>query len=321
MFYLLKKRKDILAIVVTTADAIRALRAYKSIKDSKKTVSMDIEIIVNSMNKNYINEIKEVFKGIKVIITETKSNGFPGFGKNTAFEHFRNHKNNYDFLFYIDGDDFIYPCAFEQFEKLLQYNADILGLQSTDFFLSEKDYRVSDFINKTKEKNDFLHPVIDSFYLHSWNDLEINLSKRFVKDIFAPIQNQYPPDRVLFFSKDFLTKEKDIGFPNDMNVYDDYVFSFQLFERALNKDYSYAQFSSSYCYVYDRINDAAETKKHEDNGVGREWIDKKAKEYLIPLSQNCEIFDFSIVPHLKIGTPDNFKLEDKILFLKNHLIF
>ena len=146
------------------------------------------------------------------------------------------------------------------------------------------------------------------------------MSKRFPKDIHAEIHKQYPPDRTLFLSNNILNNEKDLGFPEDMSVYDDYVFCFKLYDRAINKEYSYAQFSSSYCYVYDRINDASQTKKHEDGDLGRKWIDQKAKEYLMPLSRKNHALDFSIVPHFQIGAPKSFNKNHKINFIKNNLI-
>ena len=320
MFSFLKQKKNILAVVLTSSDEKRALRAYESIKNSPTNFSMDIEIIVNSLNKDYIKSIQQTFKNIKVKITETQSNGHSGFGKNTVFDYFRNHKNQYDYLFLIDGDDFLYPTAFKQFEQVLSMNPDIVGLQSSDTLITSLDYRAKDFIEETKNESEFLHLIEDPYYLHSWNDLQINMSKQFPKDIYSEIHKQYPPDRTLFLSHRILNNEKDLGFPKDMSVYDDYVFCFMLYQRAIKKEYSYAHFSSSYCYVYDRINDAAQTKKHEDGDLGRQWIDKKAKEYLLPLFQESDFPNFSIVPHVKLEKPENFNLEEKVNFIKNNLI-
>jgi len=320
MFKLFKKHKDLLAVVLTSFDSRRALRAYNSIKNSPKSISIDLEIVVNSLNPNYIDEVKKTFKDINVKITETKSNGHSGFGKNSIFELFRNHEINYEYLFYIDGDDFIYPTAFEKFEQMISMNPDIIGLQSHDFMLSENDYRASDFIKTTKQNNEFLHTIEHPYYLHSWNELEINMCKKFPKDIFGKIHEQYPPDRTLFLSANILKNEKDLFFLDDMSVYDDYIFCFILFERALNNNYSYAQFSNSFCYVYDRINDNALTKTFEDEKNDRAWIDKKAKSHLLPLAKKCKTFDFSIVPHFQLGPPKNFSMNDKIEFLRKNLI-
>jgi hypothetical protein len=57
MFQLFKKRKDSLIVLLTSSDCKRTRRAYESIKNSKKFMTIDIEIIVNSLNKNHIHQI------------------------------------------------------------------------------------------------------------------------------------------------------------------------------------------------------------------------------------------------------------------------
>ena len=74
MLGLFKKRKDVLVVILTSSDVKRARRAYESVKNSPKHVSMDIEIIVNSLNKNYRAEVEKEFANDKVKITETESN-------------------------------------------------------------------------------------------------------------------------------------------------------------------------------------------------------------------------------------------------------
>jgi hypothetical protein len=202
MFTIFKKRKNILAVILTSSDVKKTRRAYESLRKSPKSITMDIDIVVNTLNKTYINEIRKEFEKDKVLIVETESNGLCGKGKNSVLDHFRSHKNHYDYLMPIDGDDFFYPSAFKQFEKVLSVGHDILGLQIADELIS-----VSPVI-----ENPYVHKVIDNIALHSWNDEEWNLSKKFPKDVSKPVLNQTTPDRTMFLSEKLLKEEKNSVF-------------------------------------------------------------------------------------------------------------
>lgn len=322
MFQLFKKRKDALVVLLTSSDCKRTRRAYESIKNSKKSMTIDIEIIVNSLNKNHINNITNEFKKDKVRIIETESNGGCGKGKNSVLEHFRNHQNNYDYLMQFDADDFLYPSAFEQYEKMLSKGPDILGLQASDTLIQESDERARDFFDDSyKHGNEFLHYIVDNYFLHSWNEKELNLNKLFPKNVFENVSDQYPPDRTIFMSANILKKETDLWVPEDIQKYTDYIFSVRLFEKALNNSYSYAHFSNSYCYVYDRTNENAVSSTYEEFNQTRESFNKKFPELIKDAVEKCDYkIDFSIVPHFEIGKPNDFSHQDKIQFIKNNII-
>lgn len=322
MFNFFKKRKNVLAVILTSSDVKRARRAYETVKNNSKTLSMDIEIIVNSLNKDYLKEVQQEFKKDKIIITETKSNGRCGKGKNTVLDHFRNHNKNYDYLMPVDGDDFFYPTAFAQFEKLLSKGPDILGLQASDMLISENDSRAKEFFENSKQKgNEFLHHVSNNHFLHSWNEMELNLSKQFPKDVFQKVTDQFPPDRTLFLSEKILKEEKDLYFPEEISVYDDYVFCVRLFEKALNNDYSYAQFSNSFCYIYDRINENSVTVTYQNFSQSREFFNQEFPRLIKDSVEKCDNnIDFSIIPHFQLGVPKGFATEDKLLFIRKNII-
>ncbi len=308
MFTIFKKRKNILAVILTSSDVKKARRVYESLKNSSKSVTMDIDIIVNTLNKKYINEVRREFKKDKLLIVETESNGLCGKGKNSVLDHFRNHKNNYDYLLPIDGDDFFYPSAFEQFEKALSVGPDILGLQISDELIS-----VSPVI-----ENPYVHKVIDNVALHSWNDEEWNLSKKFPKDVSKPVLNQTTPDRTMLLSEKLLKEEKKLCFPENLVFYDDYSFNVRLFEAALNRNYSYAQFTSSYCYIYDKTNEASVSKEKikDPEKVNMDFYNS-IKDYL----EKCDgKIDFGLIHHLKIGVPKKFDHEEKLDFIKKNIM-
>lgn len=322
MFQLFRKRKDALILILTSSDIKRTRRAYNSIKNSKKSMTIDIEIIVNSLDKNYINEVIREFKKDKLIITETPSDGGCGKGKNSVLEHFRHHKNNYDYLMQFDADDFLYPTAFLQFEKMLAKGPDILGLQASDILIHQKDERAENFFEQSQQKgNEFLHPITKDYFLHSWNNKELNLNQVFPKNVFEKISEQYPPDRILFLSANILKNERDLMVTEKIRKFTDYAFSVHLYEKAINKNYSYAHFSNSYCYVYDRANKKAVSSTYESFNQSREFFNQKFPEIIKDAVEKCDHrIDFSIIPHFKLGEPENFTLNDKIEFLKKNIV-
>jgi hypothetical protein len=322
MFQIFKKRKDLLVIILTSSDTERARRTYDSIINSKKNISIDIEIIVNSLNKEYIKKVKNEFKKEKLIITETESNGGCGKGKNSALNHFRNHKKNYDYLMQIDGDDFLYPTAFENFEKMLSKSPDIIGLQASDTLIKNTDKRATVFFeNSEKKENRFLHSINDSYYLHSWNELELNLNKKFPKNVFENVSEQQPPDRNIFLSSNIIKNEKNLMLPEDIQKFTDYVFSTRLYEKALNKGYSYAHFSNSQCYIYDRTNENAVSSTYEKFNQSRTFFDEKFPQLIEDSVRRCGYkIDFKIIPHFQIGFLDTMKTNDKIDFIKKNII-
>ena len=308
MFRILRKRKNLLAVILTSSDVKKARRTYENLKNSPKSITMDIDIVVNTLNKTYINEVREEFKKDKVLIVETESNGLCEKGKNSVLDHFRNHKNHYDYLMPIDGDDFFYPSAFEQYEKALSVGPDILGLQIADELIN-----VSPVV-----ESQYIHKVNDKIALHSWNDEEWNLSAKFPKDINKPVLNQTTPDRTMFLSERILKEEKGLYFPENLIYYDDYSFNVRLFEAALNRNYSYAQFSNSYCYIYDKTdsNTVSKTKIDDADAVNKAFV-----ESIQWYAERCNFeVDFRIIPFLRTELPKKFSHADKISFLRKSIL-
>ena len=117
----------VMVIILTSSQAQYAYRGYESIKrQTQHSFDYDIFINVNTLNKDYINEIREQFKEVidDITIVETESNGKPGKGHNSILELFHQHPE-YDYMFCLDGDDLFYPYAFQQYEKLFQKKPDL----------------------------------------------------------------------------------------------------------------------------------------------------------------------------------------------------
>ena len=127
-----------LLIILTTSNEKLLKISYESCLNQKHH-NLDYHIIinVNSLNKNYYNDVITEFKNFNVEIIQTQSNGKPGMGHNSCIDIFKN-KLQYSYLIHIDGDDFLYPYAFHQLQKAISLTKnnniypDLLVLQGND---------------------------------------------------------------------------------------------------------------------------------------------------------------------------------------------
>ena len=129
----------ILITILTSFNEYILYETYNSVINQKNhNLKYNIIIVVNSLNKNYYQDVLKKFKNIDVEIIETKSNGKPGMGHNSCINLFKNRKE-YDYLIPIDGDDYLYPYGLHQIEKLFVYNPDIIVGGNEDVISNFKD--------------------------------------------------------------------------------------------------------------------------------------------------------------------------------------
>lgn len=98
-----------------------------------------IIIFVNTLDELFYNEVVDFFKHhnysrLKRLI-RTESNGKPGKGYNSLFSYFKN-DSSYEYLFTMDGDDFLYPESLYRVNMLIdKYNPDIINLAGNTKFV------------------------------------------------------------------------------------------------------------------------------------------------------------------------------------------
>lgn len=122
--------------VLTTRDAEKARRCVNSVDCE----DVDIVVIVNSPDPQYLQQVRESCSGYTVI--ETECNGTPGKGKNSVLDYFIQHR--YQYLLPIDGDDYYNKGAVKQivrYVKILEpeYLPDVFGdLKNSMTYKGEK---------------------------------------------------------------------------------------------------------------------------------------------------------------------------------------
>ena len=94
--------------ILTSWDLLRLDRAIESIQAQHVMLPFWVEI--NSQNVDYIQEALALCgkRGVECFVST--STGKAGVGKQAVFDRFRTHYSE-DYLYLLDGDDWLYPCA------------------------------------------------------------------------------------------------------------------------------------------------------------------------------------------------------------------
>lgn len=242
----MNNEKKIMVVILTSSQAQYAYRGYRSIKNQKQhSFNYDIFINVNSLNKNYINEVKEQFKDINdVNIVETESNGKPGKGHNSIIELFQKY-TKYDYMFCLDGDDMFYPCAFQQYEQLFnkQPNIDLVHLMIND--------------NVTFEKRDHKNiKLMGNFYLYTAMEHQKNWwqEKKIGNPFKEPLDKCRTPSRILITSRNIFKTKTNIRYCEECKLYDDYLAFLNFTQAQLDGELNTIALSDPTIYCYNAIN-------------------------------------------------------------------
>lgn len=205
---------------------------YNSIKNQENTkINFDIKIVVNSLNKNYYNDVKRKFENINVEIIETESNGKPGMGHNSCLELFSK-REEYDYLIPIDGDDFLYPYALKQIEKLLIYNPDIIVGGNEDVISNYKE----------------LYNKESSIYLTNKYFLNIEPNILIKKEFM--LGKKGTPCRLLLINRKILNYKINEYYCSKCKVFDDYLFYLHVLNLHFTTNMNIYFISLKNIYIY-----------------------------------------------------------------------
>ena len=117
----------ILLMLLTNHKLDKLTRLVKAVENLIPEDSIEIKtvIVVNTLNDNYYDEVKNA--GFSFNVVRTESNGKPGKGKNTCRDLFLN--SDADFMSQVDGDDWLYPTWAKSMAQHINHypNMDALG--------------------------------------------------------------------------------------------------------------------------------------------------------------------------------------------------
>lgn len=223
--------------LLTNHNINKLKRLVKSVENiiPDNLIEIDPVIVVNTLDDDYYNQIKD--ENFSFRVERTESNGKPGMGKNSCRELFL--KSDANFLSQVDGDDWLYPTwAKSMAQHIYQYpNIDVLGLIPVDI-VSPNELGGHTF--KCGDNN--------QYYGNVWG---ISLVKRPNHGpgvghwVDTPIPNSF--DRIILQSKLSATEKMHLQIANG----EDHLYSIQLLRLHQNRKLRYFLTMSSDLYIQD----------------------------------------------------------------------
>ena len=287
-------------VIVLTSNKLKLLhRCVKSVDDQFEVdFEYDKIIDVNTVNDEYYEQVKDYYKNNKEWeVIRTESNNRPGMGHNSQYKIFKE-RIEYDYLIPIDGDDLFYRCAFQQLEKSLIEDPDILHLMLNDYISIVEKPTLRSVRLKGKFK------LYGSF----------NEEKNWWKSI--PVKNPYTnslekcktPTRIVLASRNIFNTTVPIRYSEDMKLYDDYICFLGIYEASLREELNIFALSNSYIYHYNATNDDSVSVKFNDPA----YENKVFKRESVQFEYASKKWDLANLKFLSLGIPEKFTIRDKI---------
>lgn len=292
-----------LILLLTSGKRELLKRGIESIENQEmKDFDHTIKIVVNTLNNKYYEDLKND-KSIKYEIIRTESNGKPGKGHNSLIYDVFKKETDYDYLIPIDGDDLLYPCAFEQINKIVQDKPDIVHTFINDFITNEEK---SSFHVKLKYNYKLITTIEQKNFLKE---------KRYIQQI-GDFRNKKifhctTPSRIILLSRNIFNVDKPLMYGEDLTLYDDYIpFINILYYHKYQKNIKTLMLSDTNIYFYDKTNE--DSASHNFSKMKEE--DVMFREHLKKFPLDIDINIVSELPYKNITVPNNFTMNDKIDF-------
>ena len=275
--------KNILITILTSYNEYILFQTFLSIYGKITHIfNYTIVIIVNSINPQYYKDVCEKFKKYEIEIINTESNGKPGKGHNSVINYFKNNPK-YDYLIPIDGDDFLYPHAFQQLSKILFYNPTIVVGGNEDYISNFNDLYNSDNCYKLE----------NSYFLYTEPNIYTNIS--------FSLYNKGTPFRLILLHKSvfnldklFINSETKL-YCEKSKVFDDYLFYlYVLYLHYYTKsNIYYINLKNIYLYYKAHISSVCYQNSHNCDDDIKKMVD--SFEFLKKLEEINVIFKLPIL--------------------------
>lgn len=293
----------VLVLILTSNKLDLLKQCIKSVENQQDIpFEYTLKIVVNTLNEKYYENVLQDKYVTKYEIIRTESNGFPGKGHNSLLQIFKE-STEYDYLIPVDGDDMLYPSAFTQYKKFLEYNPDILHILLND-------YAVPTLLKNKKI------PLKNNFFLYSCFNEHKNyiMEKHELNNPFkSPINKCKTPSRIILLSRNIFNMDCKLSYGEDLTLYDDYPPFLQILkDTKINKILT----SESNIYFYNKLNDMSVSHNFKDITKENKVFDKYRSMYNIPDFDNAiKELNFKTVSY-----PKKFNLQNKIDFINEYYV-
>ena len=301
-----------LITLLSSSDEKLLKLVYNTVLNQKNhNLDYTIIIVVNSLNKDYYNDVCKEFETYNIEIIETQSNGKPGMGHNSLFEIFH-HKSEFDYLISIDGDDFLYPYALHQLSKCFTTNENNENNENNeiDCVCIYGNDTIRDFDSPFDKSDIYLS---NHFYLRMGYNIPKKLSESellinpFTYDINKGVQTII---RFIMCSRKFINKNKNIELYCEKSfILDDYRFYLNFIDNVVNKNMNGIVINSDHIYLYNNINHNS-VSKTQNSKFNDDY--KTITNYLndfIHLKYLIDNWNLDIIPYIQLTPVFNEDLE------------
>jgi tetratricopeptide (TPR) repeat protein len=244
------KHIKVLVTILTSSEAgilevcLQSITRQKYTQDLKQIVTFHPVIIVNTLNPDYAETVRQRFGVYNVPIIETESNGRPGKGHNSEIDYFKIHQE-YDWILPVDGDDVLYPTAFMQLAKIIPENKfDVLLFLGLD--IVKWNARPG---NIAITKGVYLNTIYSQTNL---------LETEIINNPFAckSIDKLTCPVRMCLLNRAAASSQKpSVSWDEDSVMLEDYPPFLAVFQHHLLGSLRLAATSNRYLYLYNQLTD------------------------------------------------------------------
>lgn len=255
--------------VLTTRDAEKARRCV----DSVKCDDVDIVVIVNSPDPEYLKKVEESCAGYTVI--ETECNGTPGRGKNSVLDYFI--QKRYQYLLPIDGDDYYTKGSIKQLVRYVR----MLEPDSMPDVIGQLQNKMS-YDGKETEWNEFAKNMSGSTFA-----AKSKPNWRMLRQLNKLTDEIMPFNRFLLLSSH---AAKSFRYNETLKAADDYLAMFELYSQSPGINYFLLKDETFYMYDLD------------DGGTLHAFVSEDNTENMVPFFEKVNELDFTNSSVTKLGT-------------------
>jgi len=235
----------VLVCILTTRYALRAMRAFYCLTRAQTQMpqgySIEIKIVVNSLDPNYADEIRNL--GLDCDVIETTCNGTAAGGKNSVFDYFLG-QTDADYCWQIDGDDLVYPWAVAHMNTLMHG-----GFQFDAVTLPTHDHLVVawDDPNVVRVFDDRQYNIA----IHTWTWTSCPILDFRPDQLVAENSGALvTPDRIWLLSRKAAELTR---FCQELEVYEDFDLSMQLYYLHHENMLKYFTTGCNGIYLWDSL--------------------------------------------------------------------
>jgi len=303
---------SVLALILTSGNKELLKRAFFSLTAwqlPQQFLNVRVRIVINTMNPTYVAEVKAEpwATGLDIVVTE--SNGKPGKGHNSLIDQFKGEED--DYCLFLDGDDAYYPCALEQFSKVVEAKPDIVGIMTNDKVMGPWDPEYEGCVGLDQK-----------FGLRTFGDMEKHWWRFIPREnpFVLPVHKVNTPVRLIALSRK--AANAPLRYCEKSALFDDFIVFLQILDIHRTGEYKVSLLSNTYLYCYTALNEANATNAYRRlNLADSEELIFRQQLALTPFTELKDSWNGGKdIPFMCIGKPADYSFDQKRLFVMTHFV-